>query len=109
MTRETYEEARKNFWNHQRAFRDFAITEIQRRMPKGVETIVLEINDTPRLTVLDLLTADGASVLEDYDASAEYEVLDDIANDMEAYTWDEAASFLDNLDGDRLSIGRVSA
>lgn len=104
----SYNDERIAFWRHQRAFREIAVQEMRRRMPEDVETVVLSIDDTPRLTVSDLLAENGTSLLEEYDGSMAYEVLYDIALDMEAFTWDEAASFLDT-DGGRLSVSRVTA
>jgi hypothetical protein len=90
-----YTDMRAAYWELQREFRNAAIAEIVRLMPDGVDTVVLEVNDTPRLAVVDMLDANGDSLQGgDYWDEFQHDLLDQIANDMEAYTWDEADSFL---------------
>lgn len=103
MTTNSYEAARSAFWDAQSAFRREAEREMQRLMPEGVATVVLEINDTPRLTVTDLLHADGSSWLDEHEDDDTFAALDQIASDMEALTWHEADSFLASK-GDRFII-----
>lgn len=110
MSTSQYNELRDAYWNAQRAFREVAIAEIQRRMPEGVETVVLDFNDTPRLTVVALIDAEGNDVLMEHDCSPEYEDMDGAAADMEFADWDEARSYLmRHGDGIRFAIQRETA
>lgn len=117
MTAQTeYEVKRGAYWDAQTAFREFAIKEIERLIPSGVETIFLSINDTPRLAFDGFIDADGEErFAEDIVLYGEempegqmdlHETIDQIANDMELSDWDEAASYLHNH-GDQFQIGKM--
>ncbi|GAB2699213.1 dGTP triphosphohydrolase [Microbacterium marinum] len=96
-----YTDARDHYWTAQRDFREAAVAEMERQMTEGIHAVILEINDTPRLAVADLLDADGKSVMHDADGEEhpQWDVLDSIAADMEVFTWDEGDSFLFRHDG----------
>ena len=106
MTDQTpYEAARAGYWRVQTAFRQLAIAEAIRLMPLHVDRIILDLNDTPRLTVVDFLDGDGESV---WNADSEtvlgwgdeslFDSIDQIASDMEVFSWDEGKSFLPRTD-----------
>lgn len=93
-----YDKARATYWDAQRAFRDVAVATIAAAIPEGMAYAVFEINDTPRLSLSCYLDADGN---EHHDDTAEpWDTIDDIANDTEAYNWDEADSFMPENDTD---------
>jgi hypothetical protein len=97
LTRE-YHAAREAYWAAQKAFRWASISEVQRVMPAGVSAFVFTLSDDPdlpRLTLDAYLDAAGteqpAHELED---SGVYDTVDQLAADMEAFSWEEANSFL---------------
>jgi hypothetical protein len=92
-----YETARKAYWDAQEVFRVAAIQRIRDLIPDTHAGVLLEINDTPRLSLfapilLDDSIDDDADVYDMNDDT--WGEIDGVANDMEAGTWDEAESFL---------------
>lgn len=115
MTETPYEQKRNLYWNSQAAFRQASIEELLRLIPATADQVILELNDTPRLSLVDVLDADGQSV---FNADALtvigagdhlYDRLDQIASDMEAFSWEEADSFLSRTEGGRWIIARQPA
>jgi hypothetical protein len=93
-----YTTARQGYWDAQKAFRWASIAEVQRVMPDGVTAFIFAIGDDPELPRLTLdAYLDEAGVeqpayqLED---SGVYDAVDRLAADMEAFSWEEANSFL---------------
>lgn len=109
--RDAYLHKRKIYWAAQEDFRREAIAEVRRLMPVGVERVILEINDYPRLTVVDMLDRFGESFLHgltnDYTTFDDVQQeIDEIAQDMEAFDVSEAASFLSRVDNFQFYIER---
>lgn len=105
MTEHTeYETIRAAYWEAQREFRAAGEAEMLRVLPDEIRTIRLQINDTPRLTVTELLDEAGVDRTEDFGDA--WEIVDQIANDMEAFTWEEADSFLMGDGEGGFTIGR---
>lgn len=96
-----YEVARRAYWNAQEDFRRTAIERIQSLIPDTHAGVLLEINDTPRLSlyapVFEHGVIDDDADVYDQDDTV-WSNIDGIANDMEAGTWDEAESFLETYD-----------
>lgn len=96
MTATTYAQARGAYWKAQNAFRGIAVQEIARLIPDAYEAVVLEMSDDPdipRLRISHFRTPEGEADF-DYEDADTWEEIDQIAADMEAFTWDEADSFL---------------
>lgn len=104
MIAHAYAEARAEYWRVQTQFRYAAVEEFRRHLPADAHRALLEVNDTPRLTVVDLLDADGESVLNDLDPA--YHALDSIAMDMEVWEYEEGKSFLSRTDSGQFYIDR---
>jgi hypothetical protein len=106
-----YHAAREAYWDAQKEFRALSIAEVQRLMPAGVSACVFTLSDdpeVPRLTLDTCLDAEGeehpAFELEE---SGVYDTIDQLAADMEAFSWEEANSFLLRAeDRDRFIIHR---
>lgn len=90
-----YVDARKAYWDTQENFRRIAIERIQALIPDTHAGAHLEINDTPRLSLLAPILADGTDADEYDDMEGPWMEIDGIANYCEAGTWDEAESFLE--------------
>lgn len=97
LTRE-YHAAREAYWDAQKEFRSISISEVRRLIPDGVSAVLFDLSDDPtipRLTVSgclnDIGVEDDTSVLED---AGVYDSIDQLAADMEAFSWEEADSFL---------------
>jgi len=101
-----FKAARKAFVDAEWAFRDAAMAEIRRRMPDGVDAVVFFINDTPRLSVFDMLDADGESVLDEYESSDAFEAIDTIAAELGVRDAEDADAFLIEIGDDRFVISR---
>ena len=86
-----YNEVRAAYWDAQSQFRQAAIDEMFRLAPAEVDTIVLELNDTPRLSLHTFLDANDADLSDETEV---WDLVDSIASDMEVGDWDEADSFL---------------
>lgn len=103
-----YLAAREAYWDEQKRFRAATVTELRRLMPAYVYALTFDMSDdpcAPRLRLDGWLDEDGAehdtAELEDVDA---YDVLDQLAADVEAFSWEEADSFLRRTDDGRRFI-----
>ena len=110
---ERYKADRDAYWEAQRRFRATAEAEIRRLMPEGVSAVILSINDTPRLTVDSYVDGEGNEVdpyeWDGAEDTADFDVLDQIAGDMEDFTWEEDDTFLmSEGDGEHFRIERAS-
>lgn len=101
---ENYERTRAAYWDALAAHRDSAIAEIKRLTPAGVAAVVLELNDAdpPRLTITAYRDSNGddwaPEGFEDgfpFESNEDaYDVVDQIAADMDVSDWHDAQSIL---------------
>lgn len=88
-------------------FREAFIAEVKRVMPEGVEAVLFYINDTPRLTVGEMLNRHGISVGE-YELSDVFDFIDTAASELGVRDYEDADIFLDEYgtDGEQFVIRR---
>ncbi|MGN6325794.1 hypothetical protein [Pseudolysinimonas sp.] len=89
-----YQRMRQAYWSAADAFRETAIAEVCALMPEGVHAVLLELNETPRLAVTDLVDSDFNSLMEKWDPSPELDAIDHVFFEMELHTWDDADNLL---------------
>lgn len=109
MTSSTYRALRDAYWDAQAEHRRSSIAEVQRLMPDNVSGVVLELSDNPecpRLRFAAWLLTDGTVGDDSY---FDVDEVDQIACDLEAFSYEEADSFLDRYDAVRFMIARVNA
>lgn len=90
-TSTAYQDARRAAIGAENAFRDAAVSEIQRLMPDGVIALIFALNDTPRLAFEAFLVEGDADGEE-----REAEEIDDFAGQPYLY---------DNLDSIAMELG----
>lgn len=96
MSEREYTQLRDAYWSAQEEFRRAAIRRIIELMPDDVHTIVVAMSDGPYAVSTDFLGADGKA-LDDWDEDFESQV-DQILRDMEAFSAEEADSYLSRGD-----------
>lgn len=108
----TYEQKRQAYWDAQTEFRRASIDEIRRLLPPEVDRVIFDMNDDPRLEVVDLVDAYPVSVI-DWKTGATRAgdatllgTVDRIVRDMDIRDFDEAEKILSTDDNGTLYITR---
>ena len=102
-----YERAMSAYVKALSEMRQESVEEIRRLMPDGVAYVILEVNDTPRLTLSAMVYEDGSETDGyEHEESGLYDQIDEVASCTDVTNWDDARSFLPRDEIGRFVIGR---